>query len=337
MSGRCLHATLGRGFWDVQTLGEYSDLAALKRWKVGAVIPDGVYAALRENPRYSEVVRTFAAAMLAAGDADPVLDGILKDAGRNAGAMCVAHLHFSGGLTLPRLKALCASFGLVSPGRARALLLYLRYLGYVELANKRGHGSPAVYRPTAGFLCTWRTHLRAVIQAVRGLEPAVDVILERYDDAVVSDAYAQALCESFLEAVSHANVDTPYFRVFMHRHAGIQIVHAMLAANDGAFPPDRPIPLSVSATARRFRVSRIHIRRMFDDAERAGLAHVTKEGILWTQAGRDSIDYVFATQMIRYLDAAARTIARLDGPWDLPLSSHGPVMYVGEGASFAPD
>jgi hypothetical protein len=57
-------------------------------------------------------------------EADRAIDGILKDAGRNAAAKCLAYLHVTGGLTLPRLQALCASIGFISPGRVRALLLY---------------------------------------------------------------------------------------------------------------------------------------------------------------------------------------------------------------------
>ncbi|MGH6676347.1 MAG: hypothetical protein ACRECE_09025, partial [Xanthobacteraceae bacterium] len=54
--------------------------------------------------------------MLAQAEADPALDGILKDAGRNVGAKCLAYLHVTGGLTLPRLKAFCASIRLAPQG-----------------------------------------------------------------------------------------------------------------------------------------------------------------------------------------------------------------------------
>ena len=100
--------------------GEY--ITRLMRWDTGVEISAENYQRLRADPRYARAVRTFAGNMLAAGDADRLLDGILKDAGRNVAALCAVHLHFTGGLTLPRLKTLCASFGLISPGRARALL-----------------------------------------------------------------------------------------------------------------------------------------------------------------------------------------------------------------------
>ncbi len=278
------------------------------RWDTGAEIAPENYARLRADPRYPEAVRSFASNMLAAGDADRLLDGILKDAGRNVAALCAIHVHLSGGLTRPRLKTLCASFGLVSPGRARALLLYLRYLGYVEPSAGDRRGAPAVYVPTARFHQTWRNHLLAVLASVRVLEPAVDLLLERFDAPGVFETFAKMLCEVFLGGSLAGDVDTPYYRVFMHRNAGIQIVHALLSANpEDVFPPVRPIAISLSATARRFKVSRIHVRRLLDAAQREGLLRLGGDGtVAFEPAGRQAVDYVFSAQIICFLIAAGR-------------------------------
>jgi DNA-binding GntR family transcriptional regulator len=40
---------------------------------------------------------------------------------------------------------------------------------------------------------------------------------------------------------------------------------------DDTFPPALPVPLSASALARRFGVSRAHVRRLLQDAESRGL------------------------------------------------------------------
>ena len=280
------------------------------RWDTGVEISAENYARLRADPRYAKAVRTFAGNMLVAGDTDRLLDGILKDAGRNVAALCAVHLHFTGGLTLPRLKTLCAAFGLVSPGRARALLLYLRYLGFVERATTHKKGAPALYVPTPRFLDTWRDHMRAVLNAVQILEPAVGLLLDRFDEPGVFETFSKKLCEAFLDAARHTDVNAPYFRVFMHRNAGIQIVHTLLSADAGeAFPPARPIPLSLAAMARRFRVSRIHVRRLIDAAEQEGLLRYSDDGMVTLEPiGRKTIDTVFATQMIRFLMVAARTM-----------------------------
>jgi hypothetical protein len=284
--------------------------ASLLRWDTGTAISDESYSRLRADPRYPKAVRTYAANMLSEGDSDRLLDGILKDAGRNVAALCAAHLHFSGGLTLPRLKALCASFGLVSPGRARALLLYLRYLGYVERATTHRKGAPALYVCTPRFLNTWRNHLRAVVNAAQILEPAAGHVADHFDTPGVFEIFAAELCRAFLEAANTSDLDSAYVRVFLHRNAGIQIAHSLLAANiDDVFPPVGPVSLSLSAAARRFRVSRIHVRRLIDAAEREGLLRFGADGeVAFTAAGREALDYTFATQMIRFLSTAAKTL-----------------------------
>jgi hypothetical protein len=288
--------------------GEY--ITRLMRWDTGAEIGAESYARLRADPRYTKAVRTYASNMLAAGDADRKLDGILKDAGRNVAALCAVYLHFTGGLTLPRLKALCASFGFISHGRARALLLYLRYLGFVERATTHKKGAPALYVPTPRFLDTWRDHQRTALNALQSLEPSVGLLLDRFDEPGVFETFSKKLCEAFLDTAQQTDVNAPYFRVFLHRNAGIQIVHALLSADaDDVFPPIRSIPFSLSATARRFRVSRIHVRRLIDAAEHEGLLRYSDDGAVTLEpAGRKTIDYVFATQMIRMLTVAARTM-----------------------------
>ncbi len=281
------------------------------RWGGGADISSEVFARLRAQPLYPQAVRRFAANMLVAGDADLALDGILKDAGRNVAAMCAVYLHVSGGLTLPRLKTLCSGFGLASPGRARALLLYLRYLGYVQAPEARAKGAQAVYPVAPKLLVTWREHQRAVLDAVALLEPQVAILIDRFETPGVFETYAALLVEGFLATVPDFDVNTPYFRLFMHRHAGIQIVHYLIAqASDEAFPPEQPIAFSISGLAPRFGVSRSHVRRLLEAAEREGLIQRFNDGALaWTPAGRASLDIVFVSQMTRFLNTAARTIA----------------------------
>jgi len=281
------------------------------RWDTGPEISDEAYAMLRADPLYPQAIRRFAANMLAAGDNDLALDGILKDAGRNVAAMCAVYLHVSGGLTLPRLKTLCAGFGLASPGRARALLLYLRYLGYVGAPQARAKGALAVYPVAPKLLVTWREHQRAVLDAAAVLEPEIAVLVDLFERPGVFETYAALLVEGFLVTVPHFDVNTPYFRIFMHRYAGIQIVHFLLArAADEAFPPREPIAFSLSTLAQRFGVSRSHVRRLIEAAEREGLIQRCNDGaVVWTSAGRAELDYVFATQMTRFLFIAARTMA----------------------------
>lgn len=288
---------------------KHSGVTALLRWDTGPTITDENYARLRADPRYGQAVRAFASTMLAAGDADPVLDGVLKDAGRNVAAMCCVHLHFSGGLTLPRLKALCAQFGLVSPGRARAMLLYLRYLRYVEpLPAMRG--TAQLYGPTQAFLTAWSRLIHAVLRAMQILEPGVEVLASQFHKAGVFEACARHACELILLTANQGNLESPYFRIFMHRYAGRQIVNTLLqASGNDTFPPREPIPISLTGAAERFGVSRIHVRRLLNAAQEEGLIRRCDEStVMFEEKGRAFLDLFFATQLIRFLAAGARTL-----------------------------
>ncbi|MGB6486242.1 MAG: hypothetical protein WBE91_05105 [Steroidobacteraceae bacterium] len=258
--------------------------------------------------------------MLAQAEADPLLDGVLKDAGRNVVAKCLAYLHVTGGLTLPRLKALCASTGLVSPGRARMLLFYLQHLGYATPSPHREPKAPTRYDPTARFLQTWRRQMQATLESAAVVEPAVSTVLACLDLPGAFESYVRHVSDAYLEGLKDINPEDPFFRTFMHRYAGTQIVHGLVLTARDTFPPLDPIAFHLAETAKRFSVSRLHVRRMMDAAQRAGLLRRTDGALVLTTAGRAAIDHIYATQLIVFLVAAARTIADRPKPGEPHLS-----------------
>jgi hypothetical protein len=284
-------------------------LAELLEWDAPGVAVEAKFARLRANAHYPDAARAFAAAMLAQAEADRALDGILKDAGRNIAAKCLAYLHVTGGVTLPQLKALCGRIGMFSSGRARALLIYLRYLGYAEPAPERDPGGPRLYVPTERFMQTWRLHMRAMLECAAIVEPEVGRIIEGLDRPEVYDAFVRSISEGYLEALDHVDDKTPYFRSFMHPYAGTQLVHSLVVESPDAFPPRRPIAFSAAVSAQRFGVSRMHVSRMMEAARKRGLVSFPGEGaVLFEPAGREAMDYIYATQLVIFLSAAARTL-----------------------------
>ncbi len=288
--------------------GQTADLVA---WDSQGADEDR-YVRLRANPRFSDAARAFARAMLTQAEADRALDAILKDAGRNVAAKCLAYLHVTGGLTLPRLKALCKSTGLVSPGRARLLLIYLRHLGYATPAPHRESKKPTRYDPTRQFLEAWRRHMRATLESAAVLEPKVSRVIARLDQPTVFESYVRCISEAYLEGLKDIDTGDPFFQTFMHRYAGTQIVHGLVVAGD-TFPPREPIAFNSTATAKRFSVSRLHVRRMMDAAQRVGLIRLNEGALAWTAAGRAAVEHIYATQLIVFLVAAARTLRTCPG------------------------
>jgi hypothetical protein len=201
---------------------------------------------------------------------------------------------------------MCQAIGFLSPGRARAMLIYLQYLGYVELIRS---GTPARYAPTVRFVSSWHSHLCAALQAVRVVEPSVDLVLSRLHEPATLYTFARMHTECLLAWAHDGGHEAPFIRVFTHRYAGTQIVWTLLLADDSDFPPSRPVTFSVAAAARRFSVSRMHIKRILDEAEREGLLAIGEGGTLVLQdSTRSFIRQFYAMQLIGLLIAAAKTV-----------------------------
>jgi hypothetical protein len=282
----------------------------LSEWELGEPIPDETYARVAADPNFTIAVRALAANFLTLGSRDKALDGMFKDAGRYVAGMCAVYLDATGGLTLPRLKELCVRSGYLGAGRARALLLYLGYLGYVEVLPVRREGI-LHYALTVRFKSAWGRHLRAALEAARILVPAVDCIVERLDNPAVVAAFSRFHCEDLMASARAANGDTPYIRIFLGRHAATQIVWSWLVAKSDTFPPAGPLPFSIAAAARQFSVSRAHVRRLLEDAEREGLLRRGEGTIVLLENMRNAIVFIYSTQLIRLLMAAAKTAREL--------------------------
>jgi hypothetical protein len=285
-----------------------ADLARLAEWDVNGRLSEAHFAKLFDNPDFPGAARALSQGMLAAADADTAFDGMVKDGGRFLAANWALYLHLTGGLTLPRLKALCAASGIISPGRARAILLYLRYLGYVTLGPQKTAG-PAHYVVTSRLVTAFGTLTREGLRAVRIAEPSVRLILDCLDRPETLSTMMRIQAEGFRHVANEMDTDTAFHRVFMHRHAGMQILHAiLLTASEHEFPPRDAVAISITALASRFHVSRTHVRRLIESAEADGFLKRVGEGaVAFTEEGRQSVRYLFALRLIGYLVCAAKT------------------------------
>jgi hypothetical protein len=274
-------------------------------WLIAEPVPLALYDAVERDARFDGAMRVLARKMLGLAEADLALAGIFKDAGRYIAAMCATSLQGEG-VTLPRLKALCAGFGLMSTGRARALLIYLRYLGYVGMWSERGGGGPARYRSSPKFLANWCLHLKAALDAASVLDPETEAA--RLDDPRFFTMFCRIQMEGLMASVGRLPADNALFAVFLNRHAGIQVMDVLLILGDAECPTRGPLRISIGDLARRFGVSRIHVRRMLRDAEREGiLMRDAERGLRFTEAGRDMVRQNYAAQLTSLLIAFART------------------------------
>jgi len=262
------------------------------------------------HPRFAEAARTLARGMLALSARDRALDSLFKDAGRYVAAMCAFHLDADGELTLPRLKAVCAGSGLLSPGRARSLLHILEHLGYVEpLARGRG-GTATAYAATPAFAAGWEAQFRVALEAARVIEPALAEVLDRLHDPQTLNALVRVHTRGLMTSSGDGGAVLPFIAGFLHHHAGSQVVWVLIeTAEDGAFPPQRSGPIALAALARRFGVSRIHLKRIFADGERLALSQLAPDGfVTLTPEAQQQLAVLYGVQLAQLLSAAARAV-----------------------------
>lgn len=279
-------------------------------WGSGRPLAEDAYSRVLADPNFGRASRALVAGMAELSDADRALDGVFKDAGRYVAALWAMYLHATEGITLPRLKSVCAASRLLSPGRARAMLIYLQHLGYLTPVPGVPTRPPARYQPTPAFRDAWALHLKAALRAAAILEPGAALVGDALDQPGMLETFCAHHARGLLESARASDHSAPYMAVFMHRHAGNQIAQTLVLDEDGDnFPSTRPITVNAAALARRFGVSRIHVRRLLEAAEREGVLEASPGGVRFTEAARRFVRFNYASQFVQLLTAAAGALA----------------------------
>lgn len=229
-------------------------------------------AAIKAHPRFVEMMRASIVGALEMYDADTVTSGALRDMGRFVAGMMALYLHASGGLTLTRLRAVCAEVGISGRGRAMAILTMLRVIGYVTAAEGIGDARVRPYVPTEAMVTAFRQRIRIELQAFSLVDPDMDAVISFYDRPDGFDAYMRHAGGGLITAITSGATPATDLDIFAERAAGILILYQLvLGGEEGdTFPPRRPIRASVNGLAKRFKVSRTHVMRLLRDGETEG-------------------------------------------------------------------
>ena len=301
-----------------QPLARPHDATALLEWEAYSAAPvDGGRRVLAREGA-ARAARALAVKLLAAVERDRALSTVCKDAGRYVAAMSALYLHFAGALTLPTLKETCIASGFLGPGRARAVLRFLQELAYLEPAPVSAVASGARrYVPTAPFIALWRDHLRAALDAASMIEPGASLVSDALDDPGIAETFIRLHAEGSLRSVSDgAPSPVPALvRVVMHHYAGNHLIwHLLSAGDDDEFPTRGATRASIAGLARRFEVSRVHVRRLLEGAAREGVIQIDTDGaVRFADAARGDIRFLYAAQLAQLLASAAATLRIMRG------------------------
>ena len=249
-----------------------SDLA---RWDLapGTDVSEEMIAELRAHPRFGDAMRYITASALDLLDRNPVHHRIFDDSGRFVLGLLALYLDATGGLTHRRLRSLSSAAGSLSSGRATAILMHLRLIGYVQPASEQHASGPVRrYIPTKTMMTAFRKRLRVEFEAVAKLEPQVQRLLDRFDEPEVFRVFCAMTGDIVLGAAPRQRPELAVIHKVAARRSGMLLLYCLHQAVDkgGAFPTSGTLKPNVALLATRLHTTRAHILSLLRDLQDAG-------------------------------------------------------------------
>lgn len=252
------------------------------------------------QPRFEEAARLFFAQSQSRRDRFPEFSRVLKDTRRLLYGFMVLYLHARDGITLARIRQVCEEMNLASPGRAAAILVHMRMIGFVRPDPEQPNKREKRYLPTPELEGGIHRILHDDLRALSLIEPDAARAEQRLADPEFFRQFVLRGGEGLFN-LRHTLIGTTFFA---ERDAGLSIlIDIVLSAEpDDVFPPKGPLRMSLKDLARRHGVSRAHVFRMFRDAEKLGLLTRdadTQTGTLGEET-RTAVTAMAATMFIGY-------------------------------------
>jgi DNA-binding MarR family transcriptional regulator len=176
----------------------------------------------------------------------------------------------NNGITLSAIQDFCREVGLASPGRAAAILVHMRAIGYIKPDPAPGDRRSRRYLPSPEMKAALREAIIGEAKALAQVEPEANRIAARLEEPEFFKAYVQRLGTSLTNLLRTNRPGS--IALFADRNAGLIILFDILmsAAEGDEYPPRGRLAMSVTALSKKFEVSRSHVFRLLRDAEKAG-------------------------------------------------------------------
>ncbi|HQS10850.1 MAG TPA: hypothetical protein PLK13_18660 [Xanthobacteraceae bacterium] len=264
-------------------------------------------AALRQQPGFVMAVDQAMRGLLGMYRGHLLPNRILNDRGRLALALCTLYLHHEPdrngvGLTVTRLTNLCQDTGICSRGRAKAMILLMRWAGFLEVGRTSdirapsGRTRPLV--PTQRLVDEQTRRWLILSGALARLDPLGGLLLTGLENPGFFGALIRQLGRRYVAGIRLLDT-APAIALFADRDGGLMMAFLLAkAANDAlAAGSEASATVSISALARGCNVSRAHVLKLVREAEAEGLLRRLpgpEGGILATSALHAGIEDFFA-------------------------------------------
>lgn len=237
----------------------------------GPVVEPDAYAEFVSHPRFEDACRLLVARMFARTRSDNVFARAAKDVSRYFFGYFVLYLDARGGVTLSTIRDFCKELGLVGHGRAEAILLRLRMIGYLQPNTDPKDRRVRRYLPTEGMREAYRLAHRDELGALALMVPEAEIAARRLDEPDFFRAYVLRAGQGIADIImASGNRQTSLFDV---RNAGSMILFDIASSGEpgDVYPAKGRVKMSVTELARKYEVSRSHVLKLLRDAEKEGL------------------------------------------------------------------
>jgi DNA-binding MarR family transcriptional regulator len=240
-----------------------------------------VMAAFRSRPDFPRHVMQLACTFIDQFVGNRFLNLITNDRGRIQVAHAALYLHYTrdpndpaSGLTPSRLKAFCAQHRMCSPGRTAAMLAVMQMSGHVVDAPAPKDRRIRLLMPTPKLVDTFLSRWISYFDALAEMMPeTAGIARAARESEVFLQAYLRHIVESYIAGYRLMNHVPPQLTVFADANAGVLIFLSLFAAAGKDGPPSggQHVQIAISELARRFAVSRAHVKQVLKNAQEKGL------------------------------------------------------------------
>jgi AraC-like DNA-binding protein len=240
--------------------------------------------ALLAHPEFPEAMRAIAAGLVTLyGGGNRLFNAVVTDRWRYLMGLFALYLHFGSrpgdprfGLTAARMRSLCEQHRICSPGRAETTLVVMRFFGLLAPAPNETDRRLRRLVPSERLIAWYRARCAFMLDATAKLLPEGAQALVALPSAEFFARFIRQLAETFFNGFRYVD-HAPDAGIFIQRSAGAGILMQLMLSGDpgDGFPPRRPVSISLSELARKFGVSRVHVRRLLNDSVSGGLLERT--------------------------------------------------------------
>jgi hypothetical protein len=234
---------------------------------------------LAAHPRFDAAL-----VMAAGGTADlyqgnRLLNSLINDRARLLFGMLALDLHFTGqadgdiGFSVTQAQENCLAQGICSPGRTTAMIALMRFGGYLEVLPSRDRRR-RLLGVTAKLIAAHHARWRCMFTAIAMMRPEGKAALAALGRSDFTPIYARLLADDFRAGLRVLLDSAPELGLFAERNSGMVILFR-LVADSGATTTS--VPVSISALAQRYGVSRAHAGKLLRDAEADGFLSLSED------------------------------------------------------------